>query len=151
MAHVINKDNGELIKRQRLVLGYTQEDVARAIGVSLSTFQSYESGRVPSRKNEKKLVEFLFGGHDPNAIPGEEGSPEVHDRMPKRAKGAPRVDIDAKLLAKIINYIYTFMESKNITLSVEKKSSLIALAYAHCHSRGEFDKSTIDNLFSLAT
>ena len=54
-------DFGEKLKKLRTEIGYTQKDVARAIGVTRRTYLSYEmEGRFP-RKSEiyAKLAKFL--------------------------------------------------------------------------------------------
>lgn len=50
----------EEFKAARLKLGYTQEQMAEALGVNSSRMiRQYESGRVPIRETIERLVELL--------------------------------------------------------------------------------------------
>lgn len=50
----------EEIKRRRLNIGKTQEDVAREIGVSTPTFRNWEYGlNPPKSSNELKLNKYF--------------------------------------------------------------------------------------------
>lgn len=62
---------GELIKRERLARGMTQEELAEKVGVKKSAVAKWENGRVSEikRSNLKKLSEAL--GVNPNILLGD--------------------------------------------------------------------------------
>ena len=57
---VLKKVFGLQLKKMRLMRGYTQTKVAKAIGVTFQQIQKYEKGKnAVSVHNELKLAEFL--------------------------------------------------------------------------------------------
>ena len=62
---------GELIKKERLAKGMTQEELAEKVGVKKSAVAKWENGRVSEikRSNLQKLSEAL--GIDPNRLLGD--------------------------------------------------------------------------------
>ena len=57
---VLKKIYGLQLKKMRLMRGYTQTKVAKAIGVTFQQIQKYEKGKnAVSVHNELKLAEFL--------------------------------------------------------------------------------------------
>ena len=51
---------GNNIKKLRISAGYKQKDLAKFLGVSISTVSSWENGKkLPYGKNLKKLVDFF--------------------------------------------------------------------------------------------
>ena len=68
---------GELIKKERLARGMTQEELAEKVGVKKSAVAKWENGRVSEikRSNLKKLSEAL--GVNPNMLLGDIGHDPV--------------------------------------------------------------------------
>lgn len=64
-------DVGELIKKERLARGLTQEELAEKVGVKKSAVAKWENGRVSEikRSNLKKLSDAL--GLNPNTLLGD--------------------------------------------------------------------------------
>mgnify|MGYP000041541760 FL=1 len=46
-------NTGKFIKHKRLLLGYTQEELARKIGITKSTLSKWESGFIKNMKRDK--------------------------------------------------------------------------------------------------
>jgi DNA-binding transcriptional regulator YiaG len=58
---------GEQIKRKRVELGMTEDDIAALLGVEAQTIHAWEFGtRVPLPKQTSKLIGFL--GYDPYEV-----------------------------------------------------------------------------------
>lgn len=49
----MTKGIGEIIKKNRLALNLTLEDIAKAVGVSKSTVQRWESGQINNMRRDK--------------------------------------------------------------------------------------------------
>jgi len=49
----VSKDLGKLISERRLALGKTLEEIGRAVGVSKSTVQRWESGNIRNMRRDK--------------------------------------------------------------------------------------------------
>jgi transcriptional regulator with XRE-family HTH domain len=47
------------LKEQRKLLGFTQQSLATACGVSMATVRMWEYGMPPTEENRKKLEEVL--------------------------------------------------------------------------------------------
>lgn len=64
-------DVGEIIRRERLAKGLTQEELAEKVGVKKSAVAKWENGRVSEikRSNLKKLSDTL--GVNPNMLLGD--------------------------------------------------------------------------------
>lgn len=54
---------GERIKKQRKLKGFTQKELAEKSGISISSIEKYESGRLnPSFKNAERIANVLNMG-----------------------------------------------------------------------------------------
>ncbi|MBI5562626.1 MAG: PilZ domain-containing protein [Deltaproteobacteria bacterium] len=82
------------ITRLRVVLGRTQEALARELGVSFSTVNRWENGKSSPSPMAKRVLDALASAHGLSSVPLTEkrGAPRVEMRCPfnmRRMSGGP--------------------------------------------------------------
>lgn len=101
----MRSDIGSIIKKARLLKGYTQEELAEKVGVQKSAVAKWENGRVSEikRSNLGKLAEAL--GLDPASLVGDYNIEETE-------KPTAADDGLSESVRKLIDFARTVPEDK---------------------------------------
>jgi hypothetical protein len=115
--------------------------IAKKLGYSSTSYISQTTGKNPTRViNEKpaRAIEQLLG------LPA--GYLDHEDDAPG---GAPSIDVQAPLVAEIVQHVMSIIEDRKQRPSAEKIAGVVALAYEHATSAGKVDREFVQRLLRL--
>lgn len=134
-----NLDFGKRLRRLREEKGLSRNDLAKSLGVAMSSIQRFEEGSFPKGDIIIKICEVLGTTTDwlLRAIPSDEG-------IMSQA-------INEKLFIMVIERLEAFLNDTNIKLPPSKKARVALLLYKASTAKGEVDTSIIETLSEVAS
>ena len=126
---------GERLQAFRNKKGLSQSAIARALGVSMRTYQNYERGE---RSITKEFICSFCEKFD------------VSTDWLLSGKTPPGDEIDWEVLETIMTTIESILESESLKIEASKKIKLISLFYKLNSENGSLSESTVHDMLMLS-